>query len=218
MSLLEFKNVSYIRNNKSILKNISVEIDCGDFISVVGPSGSGKSTFFRLCCQLINPSYGNIFYKEIPYTEYDPIEWRRQVAYCLQTPSLFENTVMDNLKFPFSIRNKKVDLKIIKKLLEDFKMNAGYLSRSINDLSGGEKQRISLIRTLIFTPKILLLDEVTSSLDEKNTFIVESIIKSLNEKGITILWITHNPEQSKRYANKILSIENGKLKSLEVVK
>ncbi|MBV4419858.1 ATP-binding cassette domain-containing protein [Clostridium tyrobutyricum] len=218
MSLLEFKNVSYISNNKSILKDISVGIDCGDFISVVGPSGSGKSTLFRLCCQLISPSNGNIFYKEIPYTEFDPIELRRQVAYCFQIPSLFESTVMDNLKFPFSIRNKRVDSTIIKKLLEDFKMDSEYLPRSINNLSGGESQRISLIRTLIFPPKILLLDEVTSALDEKNTFIVENIIKSLNEEGITILWITHNSEQSKRYANKILSIENGKLKSLEVIK
>jgi putative ABC transport system ATP-binding protein len=218
MTLLKFENVSYAVNNKYILKNMYLEVNHGDFISVVGPSGSGKSTFFRLCSQLISPTHGNIFYKNIPYTEYDPIEWRRQIAYCFQTPSLFGDTVMDNLKFPFSIRNKKLDLSMIKELLENFKMSSEYLSRSIDNLSGGEKQRIALIRTLILKPEILLLDEVTSALDEKNTLIVEDVIKSLNDSGTTILWITHNLEQSKKYANKILSIENGKFNSLEVIK
>ncbi|HBC96400.1 MAG TPA: methionine ABC transporter ATP-binding protein [Clostridium sp.] len=218
MPLLEFKNVSYTSGDKHILKNLSLAIDRGDFISIVGPSGSGKSTFFRLCSQLISPTEGTILYKNIPYNKYDPIEWRRKIAYCFQTPSFFGNTVMDNLKFPFSVRNKKADLSIIKKLLKDFKMDTEYLSRAVNNLSGGEKQRIALIRTLITGPEILLLDEVTSALDEKNTLIVENVIKSLNGSGITILWITHNSQQSRKYANKILSIENGTLKSLEVIK
>ncbi|MCC9295533.1 ATP-binding cassette domain-containing protein [Clostridium sp. WLY-B-L2] len=218
MPLLEFRNVSYMSNGKYILKNLSLKINQKDFISVVGPSGSGKSTFFRLCSQLTSPTDGNIFYKDIPYTEYNPIEWRRQISYCFQTPSLFGNTVMDNLNFPFFIRNKKVDLSTIKKLLNDFKMSCEYLPRTIDNLSGGEKQRIALIRTLIFNPEILLLDEITSALDEKNTLIVENVIRSLNNSGTTILWITHNSEQSKKYANKILSIESGKFKSLEVIK
>jgi putative ABC transport system ATP-binding protein len=218
MALLKFENVSYAVNNRYILKNIYLEVNHRDFISVVGPSGSGKSTFFRLCSQLVSPTNGNIFYKNIPYTKYGPIEWRRKIAYCFQTPSLFGDTVMDNLKFPFFIRNKKLDLSMIKELLKNFKMSSEYLSRSIDNLSGGEKQRIALIRALIFNPEILLLDEVTSALDEKNTLIVEDVIKSLNDSGTTILWITHNSEQSKKYANKILSIENGKFNSLEVIK
>ncbi|MCH3963622.1 MAG: ATP-binding cassette domain-containing protein [Clostridium sp.] len=218
MTLLEFKNVSYISDNKYILKNLSLEINHKDFISIVGPSGSGKSTFFRLCSQLISPTSGNIFYKGMSYNKYDPKEWRKQIAYCFQTPCFFENTVIDNLKFPFSIRNKEVNLIRIKELLEEFNMSTEYLSRKIDTLSGGEKQRISLIRSLIFSPEILLLDEATSALDEKNTSTVENVIRSLNERGITILWITHSPEQSKKYANRILTIECGELKSLEDIK
>jgi putative ABC transport system ATP-binding protein len=218
MSLLSFKNVSYKNNERSILKNISLEVNSGDFISVIGPSGSGKSTFFKLCCQLISPTSGDITYKNKSYTAYDPIKWRKQIAYCFQTPCLFGKTVMDNLEFPFSIRNKSLDLEIINKLLKLFMMDSKYLSRNIANLSGGEKQRISLIRTLIFNPEILLLDEVTSALDEKNTSIVEKVIKSLNDNGTTILWITHNSKQSRKYANKIMTIENGRLKSLEVLK
>jgi putative ABC transport system ATP-binding protein len=93
-----------------------------------------------------------------------------------------------------------------------------YINHKVQNLSGGEKQRIALIRTLIFKPEVLLLDEVTSALDKENADIVENVIKKLNDTGTTILWITHNEKQSKKYANKLLTIENGNIKSLEVLK
>lgn len=172
----------------------------------------------KLCSYLISPTEGDIFYKNTSYKEYDPIKWRQCIAYCFQTPYLFGDTVMDNLKFPYSIRNSKFDLSKVEQLFTDFKLSEDYLKREVRDLSGGEKQRIALIRTLLFKPDILLLDEVTSALDVDNTLIVEGVIESLNEKGITILWVTHNPKQSKKYANKVLTIENGRAKSLEVLK
>lgn len=218
MSLLELQKVSYIDDGKTILKDISIAIEAGDFISVVGPSGSGKSTFFKLCSNLVNFTEGTMIYKNKPYTEYNPTEWRKNIAYCFQTPCLFGKTVMDNLKFPYLIRNTKVDLERIKKLLLSFSLDEEYLNKEVQNLSGGEKQRIALIRTLLFKPEILLLDEVTSALDVDNTLIVEDVIHSLNKEGICILWITHNPEQSRRYANKILTMENGQIKSVEVLR
>ncbi|QXE19726.1 ATP-binding cassette domain-containing protein [Clostridium sp. 001] len=218
MTLLKFENVTYVKDDKTILKNISVDVEKGDFISIVGSSGSGKSTFLKLCSYLISPTEGGIFYKNRSYEEYDPIKWRQWIAYCFQTPYLFGDTVMDNLKFPYSIRSSKFDLSRAEQLFTDFKLSEDYLKREVRDLSGGEKQRIALIRTLLFKPDILLLDEVTSALDVDNTLIVEGVIESLNENGITILWVTHNPKQSKKYANKVLTIENGRAKSLEVLK
>ncbi|HBX47825.1 MAG TPA: methionine ABC transporter ATP-binding protein, partial [Clostridiaceae bacterium] len=76
----------------------------------------------------------------------------------------------------------------------------------------------ALMRTLMFTPEVLLLDEVTSALDSENTLIVENIINKLNNEGSTVLWVTHNDEQSIKYANKLLTLENGEIKSLEVLK
>lgn len=99
-----------------------------------------------------------------------------------------------------------------------FHMTTTYLNKDVRSLSGGEKQRISLIRSLVFKPKILLLDEITSALDGENTKIVETVINTLNKEGMTILWVTHNPEQNRKYATKVLSIADGKIKSLEVIK
>ena len=218
MELLKFQNVFYRQENQDILKDVSVSIDPGDYISIVGPSGSGKSTFLKLCCHLISPTQGMIQYKGKSIVEYDPMEFRKNVAYCFQTPYLFGQRVIDNISFPYSIRNQKVDFNRVEELFSLFYLDKNYLRKEIQNLSGGEKQRIALIRTLLFNPEILLLDEVTSALDVDNTFIVENVVRSLNQKGATILWITHNPKQSKRNANKILTIESGKIQSLEVLK
>lgn len=218
MSLLEFHNVSFVNDDKEILKNITVSIGQSDFISVVGPSGSGKSTFLKLCSHLISPTNGTITFKGENFTEYNPTNLRKSIAYCFQTPYLFGDTVMENVNFPFSIRNIKYDSKRVCELFSVFQMEEDYLNKDVKNLSGGEKQRIALIRSLIFLPEILLLDEITSALDVDNAIIVEKAIDSLNKDGIAVLWITHNHEQSRKYANKVLSIEAGGIKSLEVLK
>ena len=218
MSLLEFQTVSLVNGGKTILDNISVNIDAGDFIAIIGRSGSGKSTFLKLCSHLVSPTSGKILYKGKDMLEYRATELRKKIAYCFQIPYLFGDSVMDNLNFPFSIRNMKPDQKRINELFSLFNMPPDFLSRDVKNLSGGEKQRIALIRTLLFKPEVLLLDEITSALDTDNMQIVENAIVSLNKEAITILWITHNPKQSRRLANKLLTIEAGKIKSLEVLK
>jgi putative ABC transport system ATP-binding protein len=218
LTLLEFQNVSFTNDNKTILKHINFSIDSGDYISVVGPSGSGKSTFLKQLCHLISPTAGTILYKNKSIMDHNPIELRKSVAYCFQTPYIFGKTVMDNISFPYSIRDTKVDLKRVEELFILFNLDKDYLNKDVKNLSGGEKQRIALIRSLLFNPEVLLLDEVTSSLDVHNTSIVENVVKALNEKGTTILWVTHNPEQSRKNANKLLTIEAGEIKSLEVLR
>ncbi|QAT41708.1 ATP-binding cassette domain-containing protein [Clostridium sp. JN-9] len=213
MTLLKLNSIYY----KDILKNINLDINNGDYFSIIGPSGSGKSTLLKLCSNLISSSSGDIIYKDKNITDYSPMEYRKQVAYCFQTPYLFGDKVINNLTFPFNIRNIVPDKKLISKYLEMFNLDEEILNKENKNLSGGEKQRISLIRTLLCKPEILLLDEVTSALDAENTQIVEEVVKKLNKDGITILWVTHNLEQSKKNANKLLTIEAGEIKSLEVI-
>lgn len=218
MSLLNFQNVSYRNGDNLIIKNLSLEIDQGDFISIVGPSGSGKSTFLKLCCNLISTTSGMITYKDISINDYCPTQLRKKIAYCFQTPLLFGDTVMDNIKFPFTIRNLIADEKRISTLFTSFHLPLDLLSMDVKKLSGGEKQRIALIRSLLFKPDILLLDEITSALDMENSKITENIISSLNYEGVTVLWVTHNLVQSREHANKLVTMGDSEIRSLEVLR
>lgn len=215
MPLLEYDNATYSNEGKTIIDNISISIEQGDFISIMGPSGSGKSTFLKLCCHLISPTAGSISFRGRDMLQYDPLELRKRISYCFQMPYLFGSNVADNFYFPYSIRSMKPDRQRIGSLLEDFNLPSGILETDVKNLSGGEKQRIALIRTLLFSPEILLLDEATSALDTENTRIVEDIIVGLNREGVTILLVTHNPEQDRRHAHRLITIESGRLASVE---
>lgn len=215
MPILELQNIAYEHGGKAILEGISLSVAPGDFISIVGPSGSGKSTLLRLCGHLISPTKGTILFDGKPFADHPPTELRKRVAYCFQTPQLFGDTVMQNMLFPYAIRKMKPDTERMRALFARFQMPAEFLDRDTRNLSGGEKQRIALIRCLLFMPQILLLDEVTSSLDADNAQIVEDVIASLNKEGITVLWVTHDEAQSRKYAKKLLTIDAGRAASLE---
>lgn len=215
---IEFQNVSYRRDGKEIIKSISVEFSPGDFVSIVGPSGSGKSTFLRLCCHLISPTEGKILFHGKDMLQENPIELRKKISYCFQEPILWGDTVEESIAFPFRVRNRKVDREKVIPLFARFNLDESCLTHEIKNLSGGEKQRIALIRTLLFDPEVLLLDEVTSALDAGNAELIEKEILHLNQEGITILWVTHNDEQSRKYAGQLLTMEDGRIKSQEGLK
>jgi putative ABC transport system ATP-binding protein len=216
--LLELKNICYIKEEKTILDGISFQVDKGDFISIVGASGSGKSTMLKLISHLISPTSGEILYRERDMMSYDPVLLRREIRYCVQSGGLFGRTVEDNLAFPYEVRGLGMDRDAVLSMLAKFGLASEVLKEENKNLSGGEKQRVALVRTLLLKPEVVLLDEVTSALDIENARIVEEIIRELNESGTTILWITHSPEQSRRLANKLMTVENGQIKSLEVLR
>lgn len=218
MSQLEFQNVSFYDDGKTILNNISINIEKGDFISIIGSSGSGKSTFLKLCSHLISPSSGRIVFNGKDISDCNPIELRKEITYCFQAAYLFGETVRENIYFPFSIRNEVPDSDRVSELFSMFHMTSDFLDKDVKNLSGGEKQRLALIRSLVYKPEILLLDEATSALDTDNAKIVENVIASLNKDGITVLWVTHSLEQAKKHAHKVLTIESGSIKSLEALK
>lgn len=218
MALLELSNISYVANDKSIIRDVSLSVNQGDYITIVGPSGSGKSTLLKLCSDLISPTSGTITYDGRPLMAIDPESYRKEVGYCFQRPYLFAKTVRRNILFPYDIRGMKPDMERIKYLFGLLHMPMEYIERRNDELSGGEMQRICLIRSLIFEPKVLLLDEVTSALDSVNTSIVEQVIDELHNKGMTIVSITHSEEQSLRKANRRITIVDGVLAKEEVLR
>ena len=125
-----------------------------------------------------------------------PESYRQQVSYCVQTPVLFGDTVFDNLIFPWQIRNKTPEPEKFIDDLARFGLAKETLTKSIGELSGGEKQRVSLIRNLQFLPKVLLLDEITSALDDANKRNVNEIIhRYAREQNIAVLWVTHDSNE-----------------------
>ncbi|SUC46567.1 Uncharacterized ABC transporter ATP-binding protein YbbL [Providencia stuartii] len=194
--LLQLENIGYVIDNKTILDKAQFDLSAGEFKLITGPSGCGKSTLLKIISSLLSPTSGQIIFNGNDYSTIPPEEYRQQVSYCTQTPSLFGATVYDNLFFPYQIRKLPFNKDKIYKDLGYFSLPDSILEKGINELSGGEKQRISLIRNLQFLPKILLLDEITSALDEANKVKVNELIHQLaTQQNIAILWVTHDQDE-----------------------
>ena len=195
-AILQLTGVGYRIGERQVLNDINFSIAPGEFKLITGPSGCGKSTLLKIIASLLSPCEGTIQFKGQDYTTLSPEQYRQQVSYCAQTPALFGETVYDNLIFPWQIRDKRTEPDTFLAFLTRFGLPEETLSKSINDLSGGEKQRISLIRNLQFLPDVLLLDEITSALDEENKHNVNDIIhRYVREKNIAVLWVTHDKDE-----------------------
>lgn len=211
MSLLEINSLSFEIADKKILEDIQFTIEEGEFLSITGPSGSGKSTLLKIIATILSKTSGEILYNGKSIDSYEPTEYRKEVSYCFQSPVLFGETVQDNLAFPYVIRQMEFDEVKAVAYLKTVGLPEDYLNKPITSLSGGEKQRIALIRNVLFPPKILLLDEVTSALDEENRQIIWRWLHDLRQKTeMTILMISHNEEEAS-LADKQIHIVAGKL-------
>ncbi|WP_196593886.1 ABC transporter ATP-binding protein [Pectinatus sottacetonis] len=212
MKIMRFEHVGLIKKEHVILRDISLAIEPGSIVGIAGPSGSGKSSLLRLMNLLESPTEGTILYKDKNIMEYDPMELRSQVGYVLQKPYIFAGTVEDNLVYAYNLRNLKPDKTEILKFMEKLNLTPDFLNKKRSEMSGGEQQRIALIRSLLIKPQVVLLDEITAALDENNTMILENFIKNLNQTlGITVIFVTHNPGQLKRLSQKVIYIKNGEV-------
>ncbi|WP_161879031.1 ABC transporter ATP-binding protein [Alkalibacterium sp. MB6] len=209
--LIRLDNIGFKTEQQQILKDISFSIKEGERVIVTGPSGGGKSTLLKLIASIINPIDGQIYFKGEDIAQLDPIAYRKKVSYFFQNATLFDETVRDNLSFPYNIREEAFDEGKAVQMLDRVKMSAEYLNKPIIDLSGGEKQRVALVRNLLYQPDVLLLDEVTSSLDAENKEIIYSIIDEMNTKeSVTVLAVTHD-EREFKMADRVLTIIEGRL-------
>ncbi|AVH16942.1 iron ABC transporter ATP-binding protein FetA [Enterobacter sp. SGAir0187] len=194
--LLQIKDVGLRVGNNTILQHVDFCLSPGEFKLITGPSGCGKSTLFKIVASLLSPTSGAVIFEGQDIATLSPESYRQQVSYCVQTPTLFGETVYDNLIFPWQIRNRTPEPEKFLSDLARFGLAKETLTKSINELSGGEKQRVSLIRNLQFLPKVLLLDEITSALDDANKRNVNEIIhRYAREQNIAVLWVTHDSNE-----------------------
>lgn len=209
--LLEISSVGFRIDQEIILEHVTFAIKKGERVTITGPSGGGKSTLLKIIASMLSPTEGRVIYNGKNLDEINPIDYRKKVSYFFQNATLFDQTVRDNLSFPFEIRDEAFNETKSVSMLERVKLNKAYLNKEVKDLSGGEKQRVALVRNLLYKPEIILLDEVTSSLDAENKEIIYSILDELNsEEGITILSVTHD-EREIAQADRVLQIIDGKV-------
>lgn len=209
--IFSLRNVSFQLEEKDILKDISLIINSNDITGIIGPSGAGKSTFLRLLNKLISPTNGDILFNKKNMNEIPSQQIRKEIGLLQQQAFLFNGTIKDNLLFGPKIWNIDYSNEDLIKLLKKVALGPEYLDRDINGLSGGEQQRVSLARSLANKPKVLLLDEPTSSLDINSEEIIEETIKNLKEEGIKIIIVTHSLEQTERLTDSLIFLRNGKL-------
>ncbi len=210
-TILQLKNVGYRVQENQILNGISLVVNSQEYLTITGPSGSGKSTLLRIIASLLTASEGEVLFQGKNIANLDPIQYRRQVSYCFQQPMLFGKTVADNLDFPFQIRQTTPDIAKQKAALKVVGLPETYLTKRITELSGGEKQRVAMIRNIMYVPDVLLLDEVTVGLDEENKRIVNELIEHFHkDHHVTILSITHDAAELNQ-ASRLLTITKGRL-------
>tara|TARA_B100000927_G_scaffold105636_1_gene85429 strand:+ start:830 stop:1489 length:660 start_codon:yes stop_codon:yes gene_type:complete len=199
--ILEIKNLSksFIDGKKTlnVLKNINLSIDQGSIITIKGPSGSGKSTLLSLIGTLDKPNKGEVIFDNENIDSIKDLNRFRndKIGYIFQFHNLIsELSLKENVILPREISRKKVDHQEIKDLFKFFELDDRMHSYP-NDLSGGEKQRVSVMRAIINQPSIVIADEPTGNLDQKNVFKMIDLFKKLNnEHNLTFIIATHDNE------------------------
>ncbi len=215
--MINYKNVSLCcSTNGLILDDLSFEIQEGEFFVLVGPSGSGKTTTLKLINRLIEQTDGDIYFEDKRLKDYDLRELRLKTGYVLQQIALFPNlTVSENIALIPEMKN--FDKKEIKEKTEDLLKKVGldpkhYMNRLPKELSGGEKQRVGILRAIIANPKILLMDEPFSALDPISKVQLQDLIKTLhNEYKMTTVFVTHDMDEALKLADRICILQDGKV-------
>lgn len=205
--IIEFKNVSFNYSDNQTLKNISFKIPSNTVTTLVGQYGSGKTTIFNLLLKLYKVDKGKILIDDISIYDYKKESYNSLISVVNQKTFMFNLSIRENLSLVNS--NKQAQIEACKKVgLHNFIMSLkdGYntiLKENATNLSGGQKQLLTLARVLLLNPKIILFDEVTSALDPKTTNKIFSLIKELKENH-TIIIITHNKEVMRQSDNIIV--------------
>lgn len=215
MHKLEIKNLQKNIKKTNIIKNVSLYVKSGEVVGLLGPNGAGKTTTFYMICGLISPSAGNIYLDELDVTKI-PLHKRAKlgIGYLPQESSIFKDlSVEENLLLAAQINYKKNDEKISKKVNEMLELlNIEPIrNRKGVSLSGGERRRCEIARSLMITPKFLLLDEPFAGVDPIAVADIQTIIKDLKNLNIGILITDHNVRETLAICSRAYVIKDGSL-------
>ena len=213
--MLEVKNICKSFDGKEVLKNINLKVEKGEKVIIIGPSGSGKSTFLRTLNLLESIDSGEIILENNKInTKINIDQYRQNIGMVFQSFNLFNNlTVKENIMLApvtLKLKTKEEAEKEAKELLKKINLK-DKMDKYPNQLSGGEKQRVAIVRALAMNPKIMLFDEPTSALDPEMVSEVLNLMKDLAESGMTMIIVTHEMGFAKEIGSKIVFMDNGKI-------
>lgn len=216
MSVLEAQNIHKKFGKNDILKGVSLTIDKGEVLVLLGPSGSGKSTLLRTLNGLETIDSGEISFNDRTL-ELNELAWQKirpEIGMVFQSYDLFPNlTVLDNILLgPLKVqkREKTAVASEAIALLERIGL-ADKAESYPRELSGGQKQRVAIVRSLIMQPQVLLFDEVTASLDPEMVREVLSVIQGLASEGMTMLIVTHEMNFARQVADRVIFMDTGQI-------
>ncbi len=213
--MITFKNITkFYPPNTYAVKDVSFYIEAGEFVSIVGQSGAGKTTLVRILLAEEKPTEGSIIVGDWDITRIKPSEipiLRRQIGVVFQDFKLLpRKTVHENVAFALEVcGSKRKEIKeIVPQVLKIVRLEK-MTNRFPRELSGGEQQRVSLARALVYQPKILIADEPTGNLDSINTYEIIELFRQINELGTTVLLVTHNREVVNLLKKRVILLDRG---------
>lgn len=217
--VIEINNLKKSFGGQQVLKDVSLKLFNGENLVVLGKSGSGKSVLIKCIVRLLNPDYGtiNVFGENISTLSSDRLgKLRQKIGFLFQGGALYDSmTVKENLEFPLRRIRKNLTEKEIKEKILEVLENVGLadaLHKMPSQLSGGMRKRISLARTIVVDPMIMLYDEPTTGLDPVTSDEISSLINDVQKKYKTSsLIITHDIECARYTANRIIMIKDGEV-------
>ena len=213
---LKVKDVEFSYGSVPILKDVCIELATSEMLGVVGPNGAGKSTLIRCIDRILAPQKGNILLDERDIKEMRLMELAKKMGYIPQSTSrVFPATVFDTVLMGrrphLGWRSSEKDTEKVLEMLQMLNIEE-FAMRDINELSGGQQQKVFIARALTQEPDVLLLDEPTSNLDIRHQLEVMDIIKNIvREKGIAAIMAIHDLNLASRYADRIIMMNSGKI-------
>jgi phospholipid/cholesterol/gamma-HCH transport system ATP-binding protein len=217
--VIEVKNLRKGFGEQEVLKNVSLQLFKGENLAVLGKSGSGKSVLIKCIVRLFNPDYGTINVLGEDVNTLNSVrlgEMRKKVGFLFQSGALYDSmTVKQNLEFPLKRIKKGLTQKAINEKINEALENVGLadaLNKMPSQLSGGMRKRISLARTIVVDPMIILYDEPTTGLDPATSDEISSLINDVQKKYKTSsLIITHDIECARNTANRVIMLHEGEV-------
>jgi len=199
---------------RRLVDDVSFPVDAGEVLAVVGPSGAGKSSLLRLLDRLDEPTGGTVYLHGVDYRALPPRELRRRVGMVMQSAALFPGTVAGNVRFGPRQRGVELPGDQVAGILRQVGL-PGFSARPVEQLSGGEAQRVSIARALANEPDVLLLDEPTSALDEGSKLGIEQLVTAVaRERSLTCVIVTHDMAQAARIASRALVMEAARMRRM----